>query len=159
MEVAYEAIEDSGLRLRGTDTGVFIGAGFSDHSLRTVAKSQCVSTYTTTSTAMSICANRLSYVFDLRGPSMVVDTACSSTGSALAAALRHAECETLIVGGVSLMLNPAMTSAFSKLGVLSRDGCKSFCESADGYVRSEGVGVMVLKRYEAAVRDGDKVYA
>ena len=162
LEVTYEAIEDGIIDIEGTNTGVFIGAGFTDHAILTLSKSQNISSYAGPGCALSIIANRISYVFNLTGPSLVSDTACSSSATALSCALKYGrenECDMMIVGGINYMRSPGMAAAFSSLGVLSKDCCKPFCQNADGYIRSEGAGVIILKELTKAVKDKNKIYA
>src|SRR5262249_20624244 len=113
--------------------------------------------------AHSIVANRLSYLLDLHGPSLAVDTACSSSLVAAHLAcqsLRHKECDLALAGGVNLILSPLLGIPLSRAHMMAPDGrCKTFDAAADGYVRGEGCGVVVLKRLSEAVRDGDRVLA
>jgi acyl transferase domain-containing protein len=122
-----------------------------------------IDAYSATGTAVSIAANRISYVFNLSGPSLTIDTACSSALVALHYAchsIRSDECEMALVGGVNALLVPELFMSLSKLEMLSPDGrCKSFDQSANGYVRSEGAGIVVLKKLSKAIADGDRVYA
>ncbi|MFX4293932.1 beta-ketoacyl synthase N-terminal-like domain-containing protein [Streptomyces bohaiensis] len=166
LEVVVEALADAGIApgsLRGSDTGVFVGASGFEHGALAVAPGQELSTYRTTGSVLSIIANRVSYALDLKGPSIVVDTACSSSLVALGAAvdaLRAGRCRVALVGGVNALLNPEMTEAFAAGGFMAADGrCKPFDHRADGYVRSEGAGVLVLRGEEAARAEGDRVYA
>jgi natural product biosynthesis luciferase-like monooxygenase protein/amino acid adenylation domain-containing protein len=166
LEVAWEALEDAGCapdRLGGTQTGVFVGISYSDYAQLQFNADASPDAYAGTGTALSINANRLSYLLDLRGPSMAVDTACSSSLVAVHAAcqsLRAGESRLALVGGVNLLLTPKLTDALDRAGMMSADGrCKTFDAAADGYVRSEGCGVVVLKRLSEAVRDGDRVAA
>ncbi|WP_158613084.1 type I polyketide synthase [Nocardiopsis sp. Huas11] len=155
LEVAWEALENAGIApdsLKGSRTGVFVGMGGSDYErLRLAAGgSSFHDGYTATGSALNFAANRLSYALGLEGPSLVVDTACSSSLVALHLAcqsLRAGECDTAIVAGVSLMLDPGTTVALSKGRMLSpRGACRTFDAAADGYVRGEGCGVVVLRR-------------
>ncbi|MBA2664132.1 MAG: AMP-binding protein [Bradymonadaceae bacterium] len=162
LEVAWQALEDAAIApagLAGSRTGVFIGLSSHDFSLMQTA----IPPRAGTGIAGSIAANRLSYLLDLRGPSMVVDTACSSSLVALDLGvqnLRLGRCDLALVGGVNVMLVPQMTIAFSQAGMMAPDGrCKTFDAAADGYVRGEGCGVVVLKRLSHALRDGDRVIA
>lgn len=162
LETGWQALEDAGIRpssLAGSRTGVFIGLSSHDFSLMHTA----IPPRAGTGSAGSIAANRLSYLLDLRGPSMVVDTACSSSLVALDLAvqsLRLGRSTVALVGGVNVMLVPEMTIAFSQAGMMAPDGrCKTFDASADGYVRGEGCGVVVLKRLSDAQRDGDRIVA
>lgn len=165
LEGAWHALEHAGIaptRLAGTRTGVFVGISAQDY-FRRQERDAAAELYTGTGNALSIAANRISYVFDLRGPSMAVDTACSSSLTALhlaAGSLRRRECDAALVGGVNALIDPALTAAFAGAGMLSRDGrCKTFDAAADGYVRGEGCGVLVLKRLADAARDGDRIHA
>lgn len=166
MEVAYEAMEDAGLvpdDLAGSPTGVFIGISTYDYGQFQLGELDLVDVHTGTGSALSIAANRLSYHYDLRGPSMAIDTACSSSLVAVHLAcrsIRTGECAQALVGGVNVVLSPATAINFSKAGVMAADGrCKTFDASADGYVRGEGAGVVVLKPLSRAMADGDPVYA
>jgi acyl transferase domain-containing protein len=166
LEVAWEAIEDAGQtleNLKGSATGVFIGICTSDYSILQVGDQHSLDAYTATGNAFSIAANRLSYQFDLRGPSLAVDTACSSSLSAIHLAcqsLRNRECHLALAGGVNLLLSPLWTIALTKWGVMAADGrCKAFDVRADGFVRGEGCGVIVLKRLSDALPEGDQVLA
>ncbi|MCX5423757.1 thioester reductase domain-containing protein [Streptomyces sp. NBC_00078] len=168
LEVAWEALEHAGIApdsLRGSRTGVFVGMGGSDYERLTAAAGDVAGLdgYTATGGAQNFAANRVSYVLGLEGPSMVVDTACSSSLVALhlaCQALRAGECERALVGGVNLLLSPGTTVTLSKARMLSPEGqCKTFDASADGYVRGEGCGVVVLRPLADAVRDGQEVLA
>ena len=168
LEVAWEAFEDAGIvpaACRGSLTGVYIGGFTLDnklHLLNTLNR-EAIGSHTALSATLVMLSNRLSYVFDLRGPSLTVDTACSSSLVALhlaVQALRQGECEMALVGGVNLMFRPAYSIAMSKGGFLSPDGrSKSFDARADGYGRGEGAGVIVLKPLRAALADGDPIRA
>lgn len=165
LEVAWEALEDAGQipeQLRGSQTGVFIGIGTHDYSIR-LWQYPVSDPYATTGTGNCIAANRISYVFDFKGPSLAVDTACSSSLVAVHLACQSLWCgesELALAGGVNVMLLPTVTVGFSKGGFMSSQGrCKSFDASADGYVRSEGAGLVVLKPLSAAVAAGDPIYA
>ena len=164
LEVCHEALESAGLpptRLAGSLTGVFIGISSNEYSR--IAHAGGIDPYSTTGNAASIAANRISYQFDLRGPSWAVDTACSSSLVAVHQAvqsLRNGECDLALAGGVSIIFTPDWTVAFQKAGMLANDGrCKTFDSSADGYVRGEGCGAVVLKRLADAVADGDPIVA
>jgi 3-oxoacyl-(acyl-carrier-protein) synthase/acyl carrier protein len=119
------------------------------------------SRFSTTGQALSIAANRLSYLLDVRGPSLAIDTACSSSLVAVhlaAHSLRSGESDLALAGGVSVLLDPELTEVFAEAGMIAADGrCKSFDAAADGYVRSEGCGIVVLKRLPDALADGDRV--
>ena len=168
LETAWEALEDAGQMapgLSGSATGVFIGAQShsSDYYMMQARDREQLDTYTVTGTAHSILANRLSFLLDLRGPSLVVDSACSSSLVAVHLAcqsLRLAECDLAIAGGVNLMLTPDSHICLGKLEMMARDGrCKTFDHRADGFVRGEGCGVVILKRLPDALRDRDPVLA
>ena len=167
LEVAWEAIEDSGQvwnRAEGSAGGVFIGISGSEY-LDRIRRSPSVNfdAYFVTGNALNAAAGRLSYLLGLQGPSLAIDTACSSSLVAVHLAsqsLRNGECRVALAGGVSLMLSPDAYVALSQLRALSPGGrCKSFDESADGYGRGEGCGVVVLKRLSHAIADGDRIRA
>jgi acyl transferase domain-containing protein len=166
LEVAWEALEHAGIApdsLRGTPTGVFVGISTSDYSLRQLSDPSLIDAYAGTGNAHSVAANRISYLLDLRGPSLAVDTACSSSLVAVHLAcqsLRLGECRVALAAGVNLLLSPQLTIAFSKAEMMAPDGrCKTFDASADGYVRGEGCGVVVLKRLGDAIAEGNRVLA
>jgi acyl transferase domain-containing protein len=168
LEVSWEAFERASQpreRLFGSPTGVFVGISTCDYAAllaRRVAR-QAVDAYRVSGTTLSVAAGRLSYVLGLTGPSVAVDTACSSSLVALHLAcqsLRQRECALALAGGVGLLLAPEPSVAFSKAGMLAPDGrCKTFDAAADGYVRGEGCGVVVLKRLGDALADGDRIWA
>ncbi|MFT5375678.1 MAG: acyl transferase domain-containing protein/acyl-CoA synthetase (AMP-forming)/AMP-acid ligase II [Candidatus Latescibacterota bacterium] len=166
LEVCWEALENAGLApdaLKGSPTGVFVGISTSDYAALQMHGNGVPTAYAGTGNAFSIAANRLSYALDLRGPSMALDTACSSSLTALHQAclnLRRGECDLALAGGVNLILNAHFTSVLVQAGMLSPDGqCKTFDASANGYVRGEGAGIVVLKRLSEAQRDNDRVLA
>ncbi|KAL2020284.1 hypothetical protein VTK56DRAFT_8608 [Thermocarpiscus australiensis] len=166
MEVAYEALERAGLpldQMAGSRTGVYIGHLTSDYRDMICRDPDDAPLYTFTGTGTASVANRLSWLWDLRGPSFPINTACSSSLLALHLAcqsLQLGECDMAIVGGSSLLLNPEMFIFLSNQGFLSPDGiCKSFDESANGYGRGEGFGCVVLKRVNDAVLAGDPIRA
>ncbi|TDB78877.1 SDR family NAD(P)-dependent oxidoreductase, partial [Actinomadura sp. KC216] len=166
LEVAWEAFEHAGIApasLRGSRTGVFVGVSAPEYAAFTASDLASLEPFTATGAALSVIANRLSYLLDLRGPSMIVDTACSSSlvSTHLAVrALRNGEADVALAGGVNVMLSPAVTMTFDLAGGTAADGrCKPFDASADGMVRAEGCGAVVLKRLPDAVRDGDRVLA
>nr|WP_230987369.1 type I polyketide synthase [Mycolicibacter heraklionensis] len=166
LEVAWEALEDAGQvpdELAGTRTGVFVGISTNDYGFLRLGQPQLVDAYTGTGNALSIAANRLSYTFDFHGPSMSIDTACSSSLVAVDMAcrsLRDGECSMALAAGVNVILSPALAINFSKARVMAPDGrCKTFDADADGYVRGEGAGVVVLKPLSKALEDNDPVYA
>lgn len=165
LEVAWEALEDAGLtreKLQGSQTGVFVGANATDY-LQLQLEGAAADTYTVVGGTNCIIANRLSYVFDLRGPSLTVDTACSSSLVAVhlaAQSLRNKDCDTAVVGGLNLILSPRLAEAHAKGLPLAPDGrCKTFAADANGYARGEGIGVLVLKRLSDAAADGDRIWA
>ena len=166
LEVGWEAMEDAGQvpeRLAGSRTGVFIGISTYDYGHFQLGQPDHIDAYTGTGSALSIAANRLSYFYDFRGPSMAIDTACSSSLVALHLAcrtLREGECTLALAGGANVILSPALAVNFSKAGVMAADGrCKTFDARADGYVRGEGAGIVVLKPLSRALADLDPIYA
>ncbi|WP_225912764.1 non-ribosomal peptide synthetase/type I polyketide synthase [Nostoc flagelliforme] len=166
LEVSWEALENAGKapeKLAGSNTGVFVGISNFDYSQLQINQTTQLDAYTGTGNAFSIAANRLSYFLDLHGPSWAVDTACSSSLVAVHQAcqsLRQGECELALAGGVNLILTPQLTITFSQAGMMAVDGrCKTFDADADGYVRGEGCGVVILKRLGDAQRDGDNILA
>ncbi|MEZ4726491.1 MAG: type I polyketide synthase [Caldilineaceae bacterium] len=168
LEMTWEALEDGGQApetLAGSSTGVFVGIFMRDFEqlLTSSTNRMLINNHTGVGTAMSIAANRISYVFDFTGPSVAVDTACSSSLVAVHLAcqsLRNGECTLAVAGGASLLLKPENTIATSKASMLSPDGrCKSFDARANGYVRSEGCGVVILKPLSRALADDDPIYA
>ena len=168
LEVTWEALEDAGLqieRLSGSPTGVFIGAFALDMKMlqSSPLNRDALYSFSTTGASMTLLANRLSYAFDWRGPSLAIDTACSSSLVATHHAcqsLWRGECRVAIVGGVNVMLRPEYFIVMSKGHYLSPTGrCHTFDERADGYVRGEGAGVVILKPLSAALRDDDPIYA
>lgn len=168
LEVTWEAFEDAGLgaeKLAGSDTGVYVGGFMFDNMLTQLSplNRALIGTHTAVSSTLSILANRLSYVFDLRGPNIALDTACSSSLVALhqaCQALRRGECSMAIAGGVNIMYRPENPISMCKGGFLAKDGrCKSFDARADGYGRGEGAGIVVLKPLSSALRDHDRIYA
>eukprot|EP01133_Synstelium_polycarpum_P017888 gene17888-21338_t len=166
MSLAWEAMEDAGIQpstLRGTQTGVYMGISNHDYLKMSFNNTTELPPYTMTGTNASIVANRISFAYDFRGPSMTVDTACSSSLVAVGlamAALRSGECDAALAGGANALLDPSTSVAFSSLGVLNPAGrCRPFDAAAGGYVRSEGAGIVVLKRASDAVESGDRIYA
>ncbi|OEV02471.1 hypothetical protein AN216_16285 [Streptomyces oceani] len=166
LEVAWQTLEDAGIapaRLAGTNTGVFVGISSHDYGELQLPYPDNVDVYSATGNAQSVAANRLSYFFDLHGPSLTVDTACSSSLVAVHAAcqgIRNGECDVALVGGVNLMLAPGLSAAFADGRMLSPSGrCRTFDDAADGYVRGEGAGLLCLKPLSAARAEGDRIYA
>jgi acyl transferase domain-containing protein/acyl carrier protein len=166
LETAWEALVNAGLapeRLAGSNTGVFIGHMVGDYYALEIANAAGIDSHVSTGNLDSILANRLSYVLNLQGPSLAVDTACSSSLVALYLAcqsLRLDECQTAIAGGVNLLLTPEMHVMGAKSLLLSPDGrCKTFDRGANGFVRGEGCGLLVLKRLADALAANDPVLA
>lgn len=171
LEVAWHAVENAGMAMPdlsarsrdGARTGVFLGIASFDYYDRVAQDPARMSGYSLTGNAYSVAANRLSYAFDLRGPSIALDTACSSSLVAIHLAcqsLASGECSVALAGGAQVMLSPWVSVAAAKGEFLSPDGrCKTFDADANGYVRGEGIGIAVLKRLDEAERDGDPVWA
>jgi acyl transferase domain-containing protein len=168
LEVAWEALEDAGQaidKLAGTQTGVFVGICTDDYAQlhRVLEHPQHINPYYGTGNAYSFAAGRLSYVLGLQGPSMAIDTACSSSLVAIHLAcqsLRQRECNLALAGGVNIILTPTGMIYVSHMRVMAADGrCKTFDAAADGYVRGEGCGIVVLKRLSDALADGDHIHA
>jgi acyl transferase domain-containing protein/acyl carrier protein len=166
LEVTYEALEHAGLRpsrLSGSGVGVYVGASSSDYATRFMFDPSAVDVHMMTGNTLSLISNRLSYCFDLRGPSFTVDTACSSSLVAMHVALeaiRGGKIDTAIVGGVNLLLSPFSFLGFSRALMLSPSGlCRAFDASGDGYVRAEGALALVLRAEDVARRSGDRIHA
>ena len=169
LEVTWEALENAGQppdKLAGSRTGVFVGIGGFDYSnviMNYQDHLKVINAYLGTGNAHSIAANRISYLLDLRGPSVAIDTACSSSLVAIHMAcesLRSAQSDLAIAGAVNLILSPEVTIAFSHARMMAADGrCKTFDAKADGYVRAEGAGTVLLKRLSDALRDRDHILA
>jgi len=168
LETAWEAIEDAGMVLdleKGTDIGVFVGISHNDYQglQHTATDRAGISAHTPTGSAHSIAANRISYCLNLSGPSMAMDTACSSALTAVHVACEHilaGRCKAAMAGGVTVMITPDGFIGFSQAGMLSPDGkCKAFDASANGFVRGEGAGMVLLKRLSDAIADGDPIHA
>ncbi len=168
LEATWNALEDSGIppeKITGSNTSVFIGLFVHDfeniHNATTEYK--LIGPHSATGPSTTISANRISYVFDFKGPSMIVDTACSSSLVAVHLAcqsLWNSESDIALAGGVNLLIKPEMTISLCKGSFLAPDGyCKSFDSRANGYTRSEGVGVVVLKPLSKALKDNDNIYA
>ncbi|MEM8530663.1 MAG: amino acid adenylation domain-containing protein [Chloroflexota bacterium] len=165
LEVVYEALEHAGIapsQLAGTNAGVFMGISTTDYSRLALAP-DVLNAYSGTGNAFSIVANRISYWLDARGPSMAIDTACSSSLVAIHTAcqsLLRGESSLALAGGVNLILAQEMTAIFTEAQMMAANGrCKTFDAEADGYVRGEGCGVVVLKRLSDAQQDGDRILA
>lgn len=166
LELSYEALDDAGQKvkeLEGSKTGVFVGISANEYSQLQTGNPLQLTSHSGTGISLSIAANRISYFYNLHGPSLAIDTACSSSLTAVHLAcqsLRRGECKLALAGGVNLVLSPAHSIAFTKAGVLSPDGrCKTFDSGANGYVRGEGGGVVILKPLSTALKDGDPVQA
>ena len=166
LELTWESLENAGIKpssIRGSQCGVYIGIASSDYSYRLADDLAAINSSAATGNTASIAANRISYVFDLRGPSMALDTACSSSLVAFHQAcqsIASGECTQAITGGVSLHLHPYGFLVFSKATMLSKRGrCSVFDAAGDGYVRSEGGGIFFLKNYDQALADGDQILA
>ncbi|MGY6164145.1 SDR family NAD(P)-dependent oxidoreductase [Paraburkholderia strydomiana] len=166
LELAWETFEDAGVRPRdmeGRNCAVYIGVASPDYGNRFVDDLNAADPYSATGNTLSIASNRLSYLFDLRGPSVSVDTACSSSLVALhqaCQALQSGDAEMALAGGVNLLLHPFGFVTFSKASMLSPSGrCRAFDASGDGYVRSEGGALVMLKTLEGALADGDTIHA
>lgn len=168
LEVTWEALEDGGIapeKLAGTKTGVFIGASLHEYENLNFDRNdhRLYGTYSATGMGTSILANRISYLFDFKGPSVAIDTACSSSLVAV-----HLACQSIlsgetdvgIAGGIQILIRPDSTMTLCKGGFISPDGCcRSFDAGANGYVRSEGAGAVVIKRLSSALQDNDPIYA
>ncbi|KAL4075275.1 hypothetical protein V8B97DRAFT_2022271 [Scleroderma yunnanense] len=162
LEAAQAALQDSGIDYRGSNTGVFFGNLLTTTDELDDERFE-INNYNGVGRCVSIRANRISFTFDLRGPSLTVDTACSASATAMHLALcsiKLGEIDQALVVGANTIINPEHTVSFSKLGVLSPTGSsKSFDASADGYARAEGVAAVLIKRVDRAVQDGDAIYS
>ncbi len=168
LKVVWEAFEDAGFghkAIYGNNIGVFIGGFCIDHTINMsvdVSMRQ-INEYSAYSTSLSLLSNRISYVFNLKGPSLTINTACSSSLVAMHYAYRSlisGDCDVAIVGGVNISISPFCFVMEDKGGFLSRRGkCYVFDSRADGYVRGEGCGVVLLKKLDVAVKDGNRIYA
>ena len=168
LEVSWEAFEDAGItskQLKGSNTGVFIGGFALDNKLLQLSNvnRENINSHTPTSSTMAILSNRISYAFNLHGPSVSMDTACSSSVVAAHYAvnsLRAGDCEMAVVGGANIMIKPEYPVAMCKGHFLSHHGrCKAFDADAAGYTRAEGAGIIILKPLSLAKRDGDRIDA
>ena len=164
LQVTQEALEDGGILIRGTESSVFVGAFMQDFLTTTMQKMNYdnLNGFHATGSSIGMLANKLSYFYDLHGPSMGIDTACSSSLTALhlaAESIGRGTCAMSICAGVNMITELGNFITLSKGGFLSRESlCHAFGEQADGYARGEGVGVVVLKNLEQAVRDRDRIY-
>ena len=168
LEVAWETLEHAGFapdEVANTQTGVYVGMTTQDYLLNQANRidPNDIDAYHTTGGVLNAAVGRISYILGLHGPCMAVDTACSSSLVSIHLAvqsLRNGECDLALAGGVNFMLVPEMTVSLTKAHMLAPDGhCKTFDASADGFVRSEGCGMVALKRLSEAVRDGDRIFA
>lgn len=168
LEVSWEAMENAGLnikKLQGSDTGIFVGVNSSDYFRAHMysGDTKKINSYSVTGITFGAACGRLSYFYDFKGPAVTFDTACSSSLVALKAAmesLKKNECSIALLGGVNLLLSPESFIGLSKIHGLSKDGrCRAFDESADGFGRGEGCGVIVLKKMSRARADGDVISA
>ncbi|WP_338932816.1 beta-ketoacyl synthase N-terminal-like domain-containing protein [Streptomyces netropsis] len=166
LEVAWATAEDAGwdpTSLAGSRTGVYAGVCHSDYAAVLAEHAGRDEPHLSVAVSPSLVANRVSYALGLRGPSVAVDTLCSSSLVAVAqavAALRAGECDQAFAGGVNVLCDPARHHAYQRTGVLSPRGrCHTFDDDADGYVRGEGVGALLLKPLDRALADGDRVHA
>ncbi|BBM86753.1 type I polyketide synthase [Candidatus Uabimicrobium amorphum] len=166
LEVTWNAFEDAGIAASSRqyrNTGVFIGISGWDYGRLQIQNLDYINHYMGVGSSLSIAANRISYTFDLQGPSIAIDTACSSSLVATHMAcenLRNKTCDMAVAGGVNLIISPEPTINFCQAKALAKDGrCKTFDAKADGYTRSEGAGVVILKPLSQAIIDNDKIYA
>jgi len=166
LELSWEAMENAAVNpetLEGSDTAVYVGIASTDYAQRRMDDFSSADAYSMTGSTASIASNRISYIFDLHGPSMSIDTACSSSLVALHQACNSiwkGEASKALVGGVNLLLHPFGFVGFSKASMLSPSGrCRAFDAGGDGYVRSEGCAVLYLKPLEQAEKDGDRIHA
>jgi acyl transferase domain-containing protein/acyl-CoA synthetase (AMP-forming)/AMP-acid ligase II/NADP-dependent 3-hydroxy acid dehydrogenase YdfG/NADPH:quinone reductase-like Zn-dependent oxidoreductase/acyl carrier protein len=166
MELSWELFEDAGVppeSVSGKQIGVFVGISGSDYAQLQFGGDAVADPYAGIGCALTNSASRISHFHNLRGPALAIDTACSSSLSAMhigVTAVQSGECEMALVGGVNLILAPSVTMSLSKVGMMAPDGrCKAFDERANGYVRSEGAGLLLLKSLSKAKADGDVIYA
>ena len=166
LEVTWEALERAGIdpsSLRGSDTGVFVGAGSQEYGPRIYDERQGFAGYLTTGTTPSVASGRVAYMLGLEGPAVTVDTSCSSSLVAVHLAvqsLRSGECALAVAAGVTVVCSPSIYVGFARLRALSEDGrCKPFAAAADGFGVAEGAGVLVLARLSDARRLGCPVLA
>lgn len=166
MQSVWSTIENAGYSpssLQGSRTGVFVGVATNDYQELMEENGVQIEAYSSTGVSHSILANRVSHFFGFHGPSEPINTACSSSLVAIHRSIQSiyaGDCEIAIAGGINLMLNPTLHISFSRSGMLASDGkCKTFDKDANGYVRGEGVGSILLKPLNSAVRDGDYIHA
>lgn len=166
LEMCWETFENAGIKpssLRGSNCGVYLGIAGVEQAYRLVDDLASIDAATATGNTMSIAANRLSFFYDLRGPSMAIDTACSSSLVAFhqaCQAILSGDVDQAVTGGISLHMHPFGFMIFAKATMLSRTGrCQSFDDNGDGYARSEGGGLFLLKDYDQAIADGNPILA
>ncbi|MGO2769603.1 SDR family NAD(P)-dependent oxidoreductase [Pseudomonas taetrolens] len=166
LEMCWETFENAGVKpssLRGSNCGVYLGIASVEQAYRVVDDMASIDAATATGNTMSIAANRLSFFYDLRGPSMAIDTACSSSLVAFhqaCQAILSGDIDQAVTGGISLHMHPFGFMIFAKASMLSRTGrCQSFDQNGDGYARSEGGGLFLLKDYDQALADGNPILA
>jgi len=165
LELTWSCLEDAGIppsTLRGSKVGVVVGVFNNDYKELQENTGNSIEAHHATGTATAIIANRISHFFDFHGPSIPIDAACSSSLNAIHSAIQaitHGDCEIAISGGINLILTPTRHNSFAKMGMLSPTGaCHSFDAEADGYVRGEGAGVLLLKPLDKALADGDNIH-
>lgn len=163
MQEIVHALEDAHITLEDNEKkriGVFVGASNYDYSRKILGKNQNI--YSITGNSLAMLSNRMSYIFNFRGPSMTIDTACSSSLVAVCEAMEQLNrnaCDVAVVAGVNLILDLDINTAFAEVGMLSNDGlCHTFDEKANGYVRGEGIGVVILKKEKEAIINNDHIY-
>ncbi|SOD99165.1 non-ribosomal peptide synthetase [Spirosoma fluviale] len=166
LEAVWATVEDAGYKmssLSNSRTGLFVGMSGSDFFEQLIRSNLPIDPYTLTGVARSILPNRISYLFNLTGPSEPIDTACSSSMVAIhraVSSILQGDCDMALAAGINLLISPSAHVASSKMGMMSKQGrCKAFDADADGYVRGEGCGVVLLKPYRKALEDGDHIYA
>ena len=167
LEVIWQCLEDANKDpedLKGKQVGLYVGAATNDYmSLLSQQKIEKIDAYLGTGNALSSLAGRMAYILGTKGPAKVIDTACSSSLVAIEEAvlrLQSGDCELALAGGVNMILDPHLTVAFSQAHMMAKDGrCKVFSDKSDGYVRSEGCGIVLLKRLSDAIADHDNIYA
>src|SRR5437762_154858 len=165
MMYVWKAIEDAGYSaesLSGTNTALFVGTASSGYSERLSRTSIAIEGYSSTGLTPSVGPGRMSYFLNLHGPSEAIETACSSSLVTIhrgVTAIECGQCTIAIVGGVNILVSPELHMSYSKAGMLSSDGrCKTFSAQANGYVRGEGIGMLVLKKLSEAEQAGDHIY-
>ncbi|XP_072169991.1 phenolphthiocerol/phthiocerol polyketide synthase subunit C-like [Diadema setosum] len=166
LEVVWETLQDAGISaqsVRGSNTGVYMGVTATEYAVMISLPYDNINSYSNTGTNSCMVSNRISYEYDFHGPSLTVNTACSSSLYSILLAcdgLRKGQCDMAVAGGVNINLIPTASVGFCQSDVVSRDGkSKTFDKSADGFARGEGVGAVVLKPLQRAIEDGDRIYA